>query len=145
MVIKDISAWINADEAEGGSRTQLSPRIGAAGLLVAAAHCDGRFTDVEKDTATAALMKLFHINNPDARNLRIEAEKELTEGAKSFPAFAAAAKALDREDQEKLMRYLWELVGSDGETDEESVFVMTVAERLEFTKAQAEALRPVEL
>ena len=45
----------------------------AAGLLIEAAKRDG-YTEVERDMATQAIMKLFHIDNASAVALRQEAE-----------------------------------------------------------------------
>ena len=145
MVLKNISEWLFPGDGDGSTAPpSVSVQVGAAGLLVAAAHRDGRYTEVEKDSATAALMKLFHLGNPDASQLRQEAEQELFEGTRGFVTFASAAKQLDREEQEMLIRRIWELVGTDGETLGENIFVSSVRDFLGFTRAQADALRPSE-
>lgn len=146
MVLKNLSEWLFPGDGDGTTAPPaVSERVGAAGLLVAAAHRDGRYTDVERGVATAALMKLFHIGNPEASALRVEAEGELFEGHRTFVTFAAAAKLMTREDQETLIRHIWELVASDKETLGENLFVSSVRDFLGFTRAQAEALRPTEL
>ena len=143
MPIERLSEWLFP--GDGDSQTapaQVSPRIGAAGLLVVAAHRDGRYTRIETDVANAALMKLFHIGRPDAEALRVQAEEELFEGQRSFMTFAVAAKALERDDQEALITHLWRLVASDDETTGENVLISAIRDALGFTRAQAEALRP---
>lgn len=143
MVIANISEWLFPGDGDGQTAPpQVRSEIGAAGLLVAAAHRDGRYTDVEKDAAAACLMKLFMLTNPDAKALREEAEKELHEGQRSMMTFAVAAKELDREDQEMLITHLWRLVASDGETTGENTLISAVRDVLGFTRQQAEALRP---
>lgn len=143
MVLKNFSEWLFPGDGDGNTAPpQCTPRVGAAGLLVAAAHRDGRYTDVEKDLVTAALMKLFMLTNPDAKALRQQAEEELFEGQKTFVFFAAAAKQLDRDDQEALITHIWRIVEEGDETVAEHVFVSSVRGFFGFTRAQAEALRP---
>ena len=145
MVLKNINEWLFPGDGDGStSPPSVSARVGAAALLVAAAHRDGRYTEVEKDSATAALMKLFMLGNPEASKLRQEAEERLFEGTRGFVTFAAAAQQLDREEQEVMIRHIWELVASDGETMGENIFVSSVRDFLGFTRAQADALRPSE-
>nr|WP_233061628.1 TerB family tellurite resistance protein [Parvularcula mediterranea] len=111
-------------------------------MLVVAAHRDGNYTDVERDMAAAALMKLFHVPNPEARAMRDQAEEFLFAGARSFVFFASAAKELDREDQETLITQLWRVVGSDGEELSENLLMSSIRDFLGFTRAQADALKP---
>lgn len=143
MVLKNLSEWLFPNDGDGETQApSVSERVGAAGLLVAAAHRDGSYTDVERDLATAALMKLFHIGNPDATALRQEAEVELFEAHRSFMTFAVAAKGLDREDQEALVQRLWRLVETDGEQLAENLLMSSIRDFLGFSRQQADALRP---
>ncbi|GGY52221.1 TerB family tellurite resistance protein [Parvularcula lutaonensis] len=145
MVLKNFTEWLAPGDGETKDPSpKLPPRVGAAGLLIAAAHREGRFTDVEKDLVAAALMKLFMLTNPDARALREEAEKELFENGRSFVDFAAAAKELDRDEQEALVTHIWRIVDLEEKVDGEHPFVSSVRDYLGFTKEQAEALRPAE-
>lgn len=142
MALKDLAEWL-AMPAEDGALAlpALSPRVGAAGLLVAAAHRQGSYTDVERDLAAAALMKLFLIPNPDAKALRREAEDALLESRRPFGDFAAAAGELDRDEQESLLRHLWQLAGHDPAEGTHGL-VAAVRDALGFTEQQADALRP---
>lgn len=143
MVIANLSEWLFPGDGDGTTAPpQVSPEVGAAGLLIAAAHRDGKYTDVEKDAAAACLMKVFMLTNPDAQALRKEAEKALHEGQRSMMTFAVAAKELDRDDQETLISHLWRLVESDGETVGENTLISAIRDVLGFTRQQAEALRP---
>lgn len=143
MVIANLSEWLFPGDGDGTTAPPaVSPRIGAAGLLVVAAQRDGRFTQMERDVAIAALMKLCHIGNPEAKELLQEAEQELGEGQRSFMTFAVAAKGLERDEQEALITHLWRLVEVGEETTTENILVSSVRDVLGMTRAQAEALRP---
>ncbi|MEM1379750.1 MAG: TerB family tellurite resistance protein [Pseudomonadota bacterium] len=143
MVIAKLSEWLFHGDGDGTTAPpSVNPKVGAAGLLIAAAHRDGRFTQMERDIAIAAVMKLLHIGNPEAKELLQEAEEELFNGHRSFMTFAVAAKGLERDDQEALITHVWRLVESDGEDVSENVLVSSIRDVLGFTRAQAEALRP---
>ncbi|MEO1040925.1 MAG: TerB family tellurite resistance protein [Pseudomonadota bacterium] len=144
-MIKNLSEWLFPGDGDGATaELPVSPRCGAAGLLVVAAHRDGTYSEIEKDLAAAALMKLFMMSNPEAKELRKEAEDALT-GGQSMMAFAVAAKNLDREEQEALLSRLWRLVDTDGEPVGENVLVSSVRDVLGFSQAQADALRPAKV
>ncbi|MEM9809935.1 MAG: TerB family tellurite resistance protein [Pseudomonadota bacterium] len=141
-MIKDLSEWLLSGDSDGETAAPfVRPEVGAAGLLIVAAHRDGAYTDIEKDLATAALMKLFMLNNPDARALRVEAEEAIA-GTRGIITFASAAKELDREDQEALITHLWRLVALQGETADENMLLSSIRDVLGFTRTQADALRP---
>lgn len=143
MVLKNLSEWLFPGDGDGETHApKVDPRTGAAGLLVAAAHRDGSYTDIERDTVTAALMKLFMLINPEAKGLREKAEEAILERNRTFMTFAVAAKGLDKEDQENLITHLWRVIESDGETTTENVFISSVRSVLGFSREQAEALRP---
>ncbi|MEM7741522.1 MAG: TerB family tellurite resistance protein [Pseudomonadota bacterium] len=144
-MIKNLSAWLLPADGEGTvAEPTVSPRCGAAGLLVVAAHRNGTYSEIEKDLAAAALMKLFMMSNPEAKELRKEAEDALSDDRR-MTTFAHAAQKLDREEQEALVSHLWRLVEEDGDTDAESVLVSTIRDRLGFSPAQADALRPAKV
>lgn len=142
MPIAKLSEWLFPGDGDGSSApAQVSKEVGAAGLLVAAAHRDGHYSDVESDLAAAAMMKLFMLTNPDAKALVRDAEKELFEGRRSFMTFAVAAKKLDREDQETLIRHLWRLVETDGETLSENLLVSSVRDVFGMSREEAALLK----
>ncbi|MEM9838096.1 MAG: TerB family tellurite resistance protein [Pseudomonadota bacterium] len=143
MVIANLSEWLFPGDGDGTTAPPaVSPKVGAAGLMVAAAHRDGHFKALERDKAIAGLMKLFHIGNPEAKELIQQAEEELHKGHRSFMTFAVAVKGMEKEDQESLITHLWRLVELDGEELSESLLISSVRDVLGFTRAQAEALRP---
>ncbi|MEO1659248.1 MAG: TerB family tellurite resistance protein [Pseudomonadota bacterium] len=144
-MIKSLSEWLFPGDGDGTTaEPSVSPRCGAAGLLVVAAHRDGTYSEIEQDVAAAALMKLFMLSNPEAKDLRKEAEDALT-GQRTMMTFASAAKRLDREEQEALIGHLWRLVEINDETIGENVLVSSIRDVLGFTRAQAEALRPAKV
>lgn len=89
----------------------VSPEAGAAALIIEAAHRGGSYTEVERDIATAALMKLFSLNNAEAVALRREAQAAHRE-APQLMRFAQAARDLDVEKKEQLITKLWEILDS---------------------------------
>lgn len=142
MSLKNLSEWLFPGDGDGTTAAPaVDARVGAAGLLVAAAHRDGTYTDVEKDLATACLMRLFMLTNPEAKALREEAEGELFKGHRGFVTFAAAAKSLEHDERETLISHLWRLISVDGQTNGEDILVSSVRFVLGFTRAQAEALK----
>ncbi|MCQ8185683.1 TerB family tellurite resistance protein [Parvularcula maris] len=143
MVLRQLSEWLFPGDGDGETHpTAYTPQQGASGLLVAAAHRDGRYTLVEQDAVTAALMKLFMIGNPEATALRQEADAEV-EKSMSFVPFAAAVKGLPKEEQADLIRQLWVVTSVNGETLNEHLLISSVRDFLGFTRAEADALKPV--
>lgn len=143
MALRNLAEFLFGGGGEDPAAPRaLGPRVGAAGLLVAAAHREGSYTDVEKDLVTAALMKLLMLTNPEAKALREEAENELFKAQRGFMAFAAAARNLDSDEREMLVSHLWRLVTVDGAGVGEDILVASTRFVLGFTRAQAEALKP---
>lgn len=143
MVIANLSDWLRPDDGAGaGVIVALNPRVGAAGLMIAAAHRDGRFSAMERDRVIALLMKLLHVGNPEAKAVIQEAEDELRRGERGFTSFATAAKELEKDDREALIGHLWRLVARNGEAEGANVLVPSVCDVLGFSTVQAEALRP---
>lgn len=141
MVLRDIDSWLSAPPVTDAA-VPVSPRCGAAALIVAAAHRRGRYSQLEQDRATAALMKLFHIGNPDAQKLRREAEGALKTQRLDFPACVKAAGTLDRDEKEALMTHLFRLVPSSETAPAETALIVAVRDAFGFSAAQVEALRP---
>ena len=143
MVIANLAEWLSAEDGDRTSTiAAVKPRVGAAGLMIAAAQRGGRFTQMERDPAIARLMKLLHVGNPEAKELIQEAEDELLKGQRSFGAFAIAVKDLDKDDQEALISHLWRLIDHDETVETEHPLMLSVRDVLGITRAQMEALKP---
>ncbi|MEE4210882.1 MAG: TerB family tellurite resistance protein [Parvularcula sp.] len=139
MVIENFTLWLRPPGADAAAeRPACGPKTGAAALLVGAAHRDGHYSGVERDLVTAALMKLFMLSNPDARALRLEAEKVIGRGTDSAAA-AQAASELETETREALVRHLWAIGGKNADA-----LVAAASPHLGFSAAQADVLRPAE-
>ena len=114
-----------------------SPSLAAAGLLIAAARKDGTLTEVERQSVTAALMKLLHVPGPKAASLRAEAERAEADEA----SLARTAAALDPDDREQLVAALWAL--SRGAPDDAPTTLMdSVGEAFGLSPERVAALRP---
>jgi uncharacterized tellurite resistance protein B-like protein len=138
-----LADWLSSHGREGDTNPPVrTPQQGAAGLLVAAAHREGRYSLVEEEAVTASLMKLFMIGNPEASALRQEAEA-LVEESVSFLPFADAAKKLPEDDQAALLRQLWTVLTLGGEVSGENPLFSRVRDILGFSPAEADALKPV--
>lgn len=122
--------------------TDVTPQIGAAALMIEAVHRDGVYTQVEKDLATHALMKLFRLGNAEATELRKQAEKAQSE-ASYMMRFAVAAGKLDADCKEHLITTLWSLIDSDDrDTIPENFLVRSVIDVMGISHERARALRP---
>ena len=116
MVINRISEALFPGDGDGNTQVPaLSPEEGAAGLLIEAAQREGGLTEVERDLVDAALMKLFRLTNPQAKERRDAAEAAQTKSTTSM-TFAAAAAQLSPEKREQLVTHLWAVADSDGST-----------------------------
>ncbi|WOI54023.1 TerB family tellurite resistance protein [Parvularcula sp. LCG005] len=129
----------------GDGNTQapsVSPEIGAAGVLVEAAWRDGQYTEVERDIATAAIMKLFLLDNASAARLRQEAEAAQAK-ASTMMTFAAAARGLPSDKKEALITRLWAIIDSNGSaTVPEEHVVRSVIDVLGVPQERGRGLRP---
>ncbi|ADM09698.1 3-methyl-2-oxobutanoate hydroxymethyltransferase [Parvularcula bermudensis HTCC2503] len=116
--------------------------VQAATLLVEAARRDGAYSEVDRETVTASLMKLFYLSRIEADALRREAERRRTLDWQD--AFAADLTVLDSDRRERLVRLLWEIVDVQGlgcAAGEDLVF--SVGDRLTLTPERISALRAV--
>ena len=137
-----LSEKLFPDDGDGNTQASpVRPEVGAAALLIEAAHRDGKYTEVEKDLATSAAMKLFNLNKMEA----VELIKEAWAAQKDAPymmRFAAAAKDLDADQREQLVTRLWWIIDSDREdTVTESQLIHSIVDVLEISQERAKALR----
>ena len=115
----------------------LTPELGAAGLVAAASRRGGVATEVERQAASAALMKLLHVPGPRAAALRAEAEKLDADEA----SLAAAAAGLDPDEREQLVGTPWTL-SLDGPDDGPNTVLSAVADAFGLSPERLAALRP---
>ena len=123
-----------------GAPPPLTPELGAAGLIVMAAHRDGVSTEVERQEATAALMKLLHLPGPKAAALRADAEAAEAAGL-GEAALAAAAAALPADEREQLVTCLWSL-SRLGPDDAATTVLSAAAAAFDYAPERMTALRP---
>lgn len=140
-MLKWLATFLAGDPAPSADDAQsLTPVDGAAGLLVGAAHADGVYTEVERDLAASALMKLFRMPRREALDLcerRHPADGQVVRVA----LYAEASRALEPSAREALLAWLWRLVDHGGAADEEVAFVMRVATIWGMDPARARGLR----
>ena len=147
MVINRISEALfpgDGPRDEEGARElpPLSPEAGAAGLLIEAAQREGGLTEVERDLVDAALMKLFRLTNPRAKEMRAAAESAQAASA-TATGFAAAAAQLPQETREQLITHLWAVADADNmNTQVERELMRTVETVFGMDRARLLALRP---
>ena len=131
-----IGRLIGARAQEGEGQAVLTPELGAAGLVIMAGHRDGVSTEVERQEATSALMKLLHLPGPKAASLRAEAERFEEDG----DAFAEAASAMPPDEKEQLVTCLWTLMGPVPEA--RPPLLDSVGRAFGLTEERLAALRP---
>lgn len=137
-----LSEKLFPNDGDGNTHhTPVRPEVGAAALMVEAAHRDGKYTEVEKDLATSAAMKLFNLNKMEA----VELIKEAWAAQKVAPymmRFAMAAKELGPDQREQLVTRLWWIIDSDRvDTINESLLIHSVIDILGISRERAKALR----
>ena len=132
-----IGKLIGAKPADGPPPV-LTPEVGAAGLLIVAAHKDGVSTEVERQQVSAALMKLLHLPGPKAAALRAEAERFEEDAV----VFAQAAADLPPDEREGLVTALWSL-SEAGPDDAPNLVMDAVADAFAVSPERLAALRPV--
>ncbi len=89
-----------------------------ATLLIYAAHADGRFADVERETVTRLLMRQFDLTPEAARNLISEADSEVAESVELYGFTKAAKDTMTDEERLDLMEMMWEVILVDGVVDD---------------------------
>lgn len=143
MVIGKLSDALFPGDGDGNTKPPtLTPEVGAAGLMVEASQRDGAYTEVERQGATSALMKLFRLPGPKASALRAQAEALQAEST-TVMGFATAAAGLGPDDRDQLVQALWSLTQSDGSVRAMEHQVMgTVAEVFGLSRERLDALRP---
>ena len=120
----------------------VSPEVAAAALLIEAAHRDSNYTEIERDLATSAIMKMFRKDNAEAVALRREAEAAQA-SAPYMMRYMTAARDLDPDTKEKFITQLWCVIDSDREeTVAESMLVSSVIDVLGISRERARSLRP---
>lgn len=143
MILHWLSEKLFPGDGDGNTEpSPVRPEIGAAALLIEAAHRDGEYTEIERDLATNAIMKLFHLDNAAARALRIEAEEAQAEAAYMM-RFATAARQLDSDQKERLVTQIWAVADSDRvETISETTLIHSITDILGIPAERAKALHP---
>ncbi|MEM9233347.1 MAG: TerB family tellurite resistance protein [Pseudomonadota bacterium] len=139
MMLKWLSDKITGQET--GTLPEVTPEIGAAALLIEDAHRDDHYSEIERDLATSAIMKLFNLSNPEAVAMRRDAEE--AQGHSGYiMRFCVAAQKLDADTKERLVTHLWAIIDSDQEeTVAESMLVNSVIDMLGISRERARALR----
>lgn len=143
MVIGKISDALFPGDGDGNTKPpNMTPELGAAGLMVEASQRDGAYTEVERQAASAALMKLFHLPGPKAVALRQQAETAQAQSTTAM-GFAAAAAGLAPDQREQLVTILWSLTDSDGSAEPfEREILGAVGTVFEMSRDRLDALRP---
>jgi uncharacterized tellurite resistance protein B-like protein len=115
VALNRIAGWFNRlteeDRPEDGpDETQL----GAAALLVEAAHLDGDFSPDERHAIEAALARHFDLSDEEVGAL-MDAAEQAHGDAVEISRFTRAIKQLPPPQRIEIMEMLWEVVLADGD------------------------------
>ena len=92
-----------------------SDLINVACLMIHAAKIDEHYTDKEKAIIKNTLKKLDN-NNEDIDKLILEAEKKETD-SNHIQDFTKNIKAMDKENKIEIIKNIWGIILSDGNSD----------------------------
>ena len=89
--------------------------INVACLMIHAAKIDENYTDKEKTIIKNTLKKLYS-NNEDIDKLILEAEKKESD-SNHIQDFTKNIKAMDKENKIEIIKNIWGIILSDGNSD----------------------------
>ena len=92
-----------------------SDLLNVACLMIHAARIDENYTDKEKNIIKKTLSKLDK-NNENIDNLILEAEKKETD-ANHIQEFTKNIKAMDKNNKIEVVKNIWTIILSDGNSD----------------------------
>ena len=92
-----------------------SDLINVACLMIHAAKIDENYTDKEKTIIKNTLKKLDN-NNEDIDKLILEAEKKESD-SNHIQDFTKNIKAMDKENKIEIIKNIWDIILSDGNSD----------------------------
>ena len=92
-----------------------SDLINVACLMIHAAKIDENYTDKEKIIIKNTLIKLDN-NNEDIDNVILEAEKKESD-SNHIQDFTKNIKAMDKENKIEIIKNIWSIILSDGNSD----------------------------
>ena len=92
-----------------------SDLINVACLMIHAAKIDEHYTDKEKTIIKKTLIKLDN-NNKDIDKLILEAEKKESD-SNHIQDFTKNIKAMDKENKIEIIKNIWGIILSDGNSD----------------------------
>jgi uncharacterized tellurite resistance protein B-like protein len=128
------------DQAGGAARDEL--QLAVAGLLVEAAHQDGRFGEDERKTIQALLQSRLNLAPGDTDAL-IEVAEERVGRSSDLWSFAQVVKnRYDAAERIRMLEMLWEVVYADGVLDDfEASLMRRIAGLLYVSDADSGAAR----
>ena len=89
--------------------------IDVACLMIHAAKIDENYTDKEKKIIRNTLMKIDN-NNEDLNKMILEAEKKES-NSNHIQEFTRNIKMMDKEDKKEIIKNIWSIILSDGNSD----------------------------
>ena len=107
MILK----FFNKEERSGKE----SDLINVACLMIHAAKIDENYTDKEKTIIKNTLIKLDN-NNEDIDKVILKAEKKETD-SNHIQDFTKNIKAMDKKNKIEIIRNIWSIILSDGNSD----------------------------
>jgi len=120
----------------------VTPEVGVAGLLTEAAKTRGSYTEIERDRASASLMKLLMLPRPKAKTL-CDAAQEAHAAHVTLAGFADAAASLPGDEREQLVRQVWALLDDEeGEASPEREVLSAIGSAFDLSREQILSLRP---
>ena len=92
-----------------------SDLLNVACLMIHAARIDENYTDKEKSLVKNTITKL-NINNEDIDKLMLKAEEKESD-SNHIQEFTKRIKSMDKGKKKEIIRNIWEIILSDGNSD----------------------------
>ena len=89
--------------------------IDVACLMIHAAKIDENYTDIEKKIIRNTLIKINN-NNEDLDKIILKAEKKES-NSNHIQEFTRNIKMMDKEDKKEIIKNIWSIILSDGNSD----------------------------
>ena len=92
-----------------------SDLLNVACLMIHAAKIDENYTDREKSIVRKTITKL-NVNNEDIDKLMLKAEEKESD-SNHIQEFTKSIKSMDKDKKKEIIKNIWEIILSDGNSD----------------------------
>ena len=122
MLDRLMALFSSGQDADAGQRRKQHDaqelKVAAASLMVQAAHMDGTFDEVERETIRTTLQNQFQMSAAEAEALIEEGHDTVDESTELYGIIRVVRDHLYPEERVRIIEMLWEVAYADGEVDD---------------------------